>query len=121
MSGEDEKDPEVEQAVDELRREYVAEGLDRLTGLRKAIAAFRDRAPDATASLRTQFHRLAGSGAAYGFPDISEAAREAELWLATHPAMDADSVKRLEHTLARLEDAFARARREIESGELPGA
>ena len=49
-----------------------------LAELRKDIEAFAPRRADVAAELRTGFHRLAGSGGSYGFPEISAIAREVE-------------------------------------------
>src|SRR5207247_8958506 len=40
---------------------------------------------DPAGSLMMRFHRLAGSGGSYGFPEISQIAREQEQWIATGP------------------------------------
>ena len=61
----------------ELRREYLSEAPARLGELRKDLAAACAGEADAVASLKTRFHRLAGSGGSYGFPDITTASREA--------------------------------------------
>jgi len=105
----------LEEAYKALRREYIAEAPGRLAELRKDIAAFRAGEPDATASLRTRFHRLAGSGGSYGFPVISEISRETERWLKDLPATtpSSDSVSRLEQAVTRLSGAFNQAAGEI--------
>jgi len=97
---------EVEEAFQELRREYLAESADRLADLRSDIAGFRNGTADSAASLKTHFHRLAGSGGSYGFPDVSAIAKEAELWIATGPPADSAAVARLEETIDGLEAAF---------------
>jgi HPt (histidine-containing phosphotransfer) domain-containing protein len=108
---EDELDPALEQ----LRREYLVQGSAHLAALRRGIAAFAAGAAAAATGLRAQFHNLAGSGGAYGFPEISAVAREMELWLATAPTADPDAAAHLAQGLSRLDAAFARARGELES------
>ncbi|MEO6057378.1 MAG: Hpt domain-containing protein, partial [Gemmatimonadales bacterium] len=76
----------LDDAMLELRREYLAEFPERLEELRDDIAAFRALRPEAAASLKNRFHRLAGSGGSYGFPAISVIAREMEQWMAAKPA-----------------------------------
>ncbi|HET7469569.1 MAG TPA: Hpt domain-containing protein, partial [Gemmatimonadales bacterium] len=76
----------LDDALIELQREYLAEFPERLEELRTDIAAFRALRPEAAASLKSRFHRLAGSGGSYGFPEISVVAREMEHWMATKPA-----------------------------------
>ncbi|MBA3522047.1 MAG: diguanylate cyclase [Gemmatimonadales bacterium] len=83
-----------------LRREYLAGVPARLEELRQDIAAFRGGQKEALASLKIRFHRLAGSGGSYGFPEISAIAREMEQWIATRPA--AAEAGRLDEAVARL-------------------
>jgi diguanylate cyclase (GGDEF)-like protein len=91
----------------ELQREYIAELPARLEELRADTQAFEAGDPDAAASLRTRFHRLAGSGGSYGFPEISAVAREMELWItAGPPRSEAD---RLRSALDRLGGMVDRA------------
>ena len=103
---------EVDELFQELRREYLAESADRLAELRSDVAGFRAGAAEAAASLKTHFHRLAGSGGSYGFPDVSAIAKEAELWIATRPAPDTEAVARLEVAIDRLQAAFNAEKRE---------
>ena len=72
------------EAYRELQREYLAELPTAIADLRQNIEAFR-RGEDVVAELRTGFHRLAGSGGSYGFPEISEIARAAEQSVASSP------------------------------------
>jgi diguanylate cyclase (GGDEF)-like protein len=105
----------LEEAFNDLRREYIAEAPGRLAELRKDLAAFRAGEPDATASLKTRFHRLAGSGGSYGFPEISTISREAERWLKEAPALEPsqDYLARLEEAVQRLSGAFNTAAAEV--------
>ena len=59
-----------------LRRTYAAELPERLRAIEVATAALRDRGWDTriATDLQEMAHRLAGSAAIYGFPEISEAA-----------------------------------------------
>jgi HPt (histidine-containing phosphotransfer) domain-containing protein len=80
-----------EEAYRELQREYLEE-------LPKLFAEL------VLPALRGRFHRLAGSGGSYGFPEISEIARAAErLVMSDTPPAEAgkldDAVKRLEAVL----------------------
>lgn len=101
--------PELEQALAQLRREYVAESPARLQELRKDIAAFRAGEADASRSLSVRFHRLAGSGGSYGLPEISEVGREMERWLKTGPAPGPEAATKLDDALQRLASSFDRA------------
>jgi diguanylate cyclase (GGDEF)-like protein len=71
-------------AILELRRQYLLAMPDRLEELRADVAALRGGGKDASLSLRSRLHRLAGSGGSYGFSELSALAREAERWLATN-------------------------------------
>lgn len=59
-----------------LRLTYAAELPERLRAIEVAAASLRDRGWDSriAADLQEMAHRLAGSAAIYGFPDISDAA-----------------------------------------------
>lgn len=101
-------------ALAELRREYLFEAPGRLAELRKDVAAFRAGEGDALTSLIRRFHRLAGSGGSYGFPDISEIARGGERWLKTdQPASSEVNATRLEELVDRLAAAFDAAGRDL--------
>ena len=102
---------EVDELFKQLRREYLSESGDRLAELKAAVLAFRNGSAGATTLLKTQFHRLAGSGGSYGFPTVSAIAKEAELWIAAGPPADAASVARLEEVIDRLAAAFETQKR----------
>jgi diguanylate cyclase (GGDEF)-like protein len=94
-------------AMLELQREYLSDFADRLEELRDDIAAFRALRPEAAASLRTRFQRLAGSGGSHGFPEISVVAREMEQWMAAKPAPG--EAPRLDEAVDRLATLFRQA------------
>lgn len=102
-----------------LRREYLTEAPARLGELRKDLAAVRAGEPDATASLKVRFHRLAGSGGSYGFTTISTASREAERWLIEHPALDDEGFALLGGIIGRIAAAFDEGAREFGLPEAP--
>jgi diguanylate cyclase (GGDEF)-like protein len=103
------------EAYRELQREYLGELPAALAELRADIEAFR-RGERVAPALATGFHRLAGSGGSYGFPEISEIARAAE-HLVAGPPSPAEAEK-LAQALRRLEAALtiARARVAAEAG-----
>src|SRR5262245_12776624 len=90
----------LDDAFLELPREYIEELPARLDELRADAAGFRAGEPAAVASLKTRFHRLAGSGGSYGFQDISDLARATEHWLATSPP--ASEASKVDDAIARL-------------------
>jgi diguanylate cyclase (GGDEF)-like protein len=107
------KDP-LQGALAELKREYLYDAPGRLAELRKDVAAFRAGEADASQSLIGRFHRLAGSGGSYGFPEISEIARGAEQWLKVErPAPGEVTSKKLEELVDRLAAAFDNAARDL--------
>ncbi len=101
-------------ALAELRREYLFDAPGRLADLRKDVAAFRAGESDAVLSLTRRFHKLSGSGGSYGFPEISELARSGERWLkAETPAPSEVAGARLDEIVDRLVAAFDAAAREL--------
>ncbi len=102
-------DEQFDEMFQQLRREYLAEAPERLAELRADAAAFAAADAGAAAALKTKFHRLAGSGGSYGFPEIGKLAQEAELWVASGPAPDPPGQARLAEALRKLEAEFARA------------
>ncbi len=98
---------------DELRREYLTEAPARLAELRKDWAAARAGEADATKSLKNRFHRLAGSGGSYGFPDISAQSRAAERWLMDNLTPDAAGLDQVEGMIAGIAGSFDQAALEL--------
>lgn len=106
---------ELEQDLlyEQLRREYLSEAPALLVELRKDLAAARAGEPDAQASLKSRFHKLAGSGGSYGFPAITEAARTGEMWLTDHVASSDDNFALLGAFVGRVAAAFDEAAKEL--------
>jgi HPt (histidine-containing phosphotransfer) domain-containing protein len=92
-------------AYRELQREYLREVPQAFAELRSLIESYR-RGDPVLPALKTGFHRLAGSGGSYGFPQISEIARAAEQLAATEPSPD--QAAGLEGAVRRLEEVWAR-------------
>jgi len=99
---------DLDEVLEALRREYVADGPARLAELRKDLAAFLAGEPDAAESLKSRFHRLAGSGGSYGFDEISVISREIEQWLKESDAVapTPENAGRLSRAVQRLSAAF---------------
>jgi chemotaxis protein histidine kinase CheA len=71
--------PDVEQQLAALRQGYAERLPERAARLEADVAALVERWDDAAAGeLRRALHNLAGSGATYGFPEVSRAARAGE-------------------------------------------
>jgi diguanylate cyclase (GGDEF)-like protein len=110
----------LDDAMLQLQREYLAEFPDRIEELRSDIASFRALRPEAAASLKTRFHRLAGSGGSYGFPEISVVARDMEQWMGAKPAPG--EAPRLDEAVDRLAILFRQAQARLGSqSRAPGA
>ena len=99
-------------AYRELQREYLRELPAALAELRRTVEAFR-RGETVIPALKTGFHRLAGSGGSYGFPEISEIARAAEQAVALTPPAEAH---KLDDAIRRLESALTVARAQLAAG-----
>jgi chemotaxis protein histidine kinase CheA len=103
------------QQLRQLRREYLRDSSQRVDELHQLRTRLAHDAPAALADLRQAFHRLAGSGGSYGFPDVSARSREGERLivriesLATAPT-PAD-VAAIDQNIVAVTDAFADARR----------
>ena len=101
----------LDEAFLELQREYISELPARLEELRAEIEGFRAGAEQAATALRTRFHRLAGSGGSYGFPEVSVIAREMERWIASGPSRE--EAGRIEDAIERLNQVMSRARLQL--------
>ena len=76
----------ADSAILALQREYLASLPARLDELRADLASLDQGSTEAPASLKSRFHRLAGSGGSYGFTELSAIAREGERWLGQNPS-----------------------------------
>ncbi|HEY3934983.1 MAG TPA: diguanylate cyclase [Gemmatimonadales bacterium] len=119
--------PDIEktdEALSALRRDYLRDAPERLAELRKDLAAFRAGEPDALDSLRQRFHRLAGSGGAYGFPRVTVVAREMEHGILTPPIPTPQDADRFDQAIHDLRAAFDEAATDLDMpmvlGRLPG-
>lgn len=89
-----------------LRRTYAAQLGPTMDAIRRDWDRFRAETDlEAAERIRANVHRLTGSGATFGYPDLSEAARETEdllEWLADDGALPAKGVDRIEASLRTL-------------------
>src|SRR5690606_20703624 len=104
-----------EKVYDQLRREYLAGADARLAELRAEVESLRAGDREAASRLRARLHRLAGSGGSHGFPEISSAAREAEVMLRERGAGPADA-DALDDVVDRLAVAFSEAESSMRGG-----
>jgi chemotaxis protein histidine kinase CheA len=73
----DPEDP-LAQQLRQLRHEYLRDSGKRVEELRNLRIRIAQEGSAALPDLRQAFHRLAGSGGSYGFPDVSTRSRDAE-------------------------------------------
>ena len=109
-----------DEAYRELQREYLDDLPRIFAELRADIESFR-QGRAVVSALQTGFHRLAGSGGSYGFPEISEIARKAERFVTSRPPVEQagkldDAVKRLEAVLTLARSHFAAGPRATDIG-----
>lgn len=106
----------TEAAYRELQQEYLDELPRLFAELRADIDSFRN-GEKVVPALRTGFHRLAGSGGSYGFPEISEIARAAERFVMSDPPPA--QAEKLDDAVRRLEAVLTMARARFTP--MPGA
>jgi diguanylate cyclase (GGDEF)-like protein len=113
-----------DEAFADLQRDYLRDAPERLAELRKDLAALRSGEPDALASLRQRFHRLAGSGGSYGFPGVTDVARRMEQRILAEPRPTAQDGELFEQAIKDLRTAFDTAATSLDMptvlGRLPG-
>jgi HPt (histidine-containing phosphotransfer) domain-containing protein len=97
----------VAEALRELRREYHAESPARIAELQRGLAALAAGEDGAETDLVVLFHRLAGSGGAYGFPQVSTTARELERLLRSEPHWTPARLAEVEAGIQEIADAFS--------------
>lgn len=74
------REDEMKNALQALRRSYVAAWPEKHAGILENFrkANENEDAQEELTSLRFAFHKLAGTGTTYGFPEVTKRAREAE-------------------------------------------
>jgi chemotaxis protein histidine kinase CheA len=97
-----------------LRRDYLAEAGQRVAELQDLHARLAGGERGALDGLRRAFHRLAGSGGSYGFPEVSRVSREGEHLAhqveGTEAGLGAAELKALGDCIDGVAAAFAAAR-----------
>lgn len=98
----------------ELRREYTQKWPQKRDVLRALLlkCTVEGGPAETLQDIRNQFHRLVGSGATYGFPEVTELARHAEGILdtaikGTLKISEADKAK-IEKIIVSLDESFSR-------------
>ena len=120
---EDEAPDPLEAAMAALRAEYLYEAPERVRELSAALGRLRSGDATALEDLERYFHRLAGSGGSYGFPDITDRSRTAE-HVASRLVREARPIQRedfaiLEEQVLHIAEVFQAAQREFDAGTPP--
>ena len=106
-------DDKLEAALRQLRADYLAAAPERVAELWTAYARVQNGGVAALEGLGILVHRLAGSGGAYGLPDVTERAREADrecrLLIASLTPPTPDDLQRLRSGVQGIADAFHNA------------
>ena len=109
------EDDPLSLALRKLRGEYLADAPAKIAELWSAFERVQKGDREAAGALRTQVHHLAGSGGAYGLPDVTDCARKAEQLIdhvaASTAGPSTADLAQLRAHLADVADAFERARR----------
>ncbi len=84
---------------DELKQQYLKSLLDRIESIKGFVRDYRSGDAEIDQKIRILAHSLHGSGATFGFPEISEAAKEVEF------APEKDLIKKLTLLVKVLKEA----------------
>lgn len=113
-------DDPLEQQLRALRRDYLADSAQRVTELRQGRARLAAGEHTALPDLRQAFHRLAGSGGSYGYPQVSRSSREGEqlvqALIAGGRAPAAADLDAIDACIDRIASAFDEAGGELDAG-----
>jgi chemotaxis protein histidine kinase CheA len=108
-------DDPLEQQLRALRREYLADSVQRVAELREGRARLPEEPRTVLPQLRQAFHRLAGSGGSYGFPAVSRSSREGEQlvqgFLSAGTTPQPADLSAIDACIERIAAAFDEARR----------
>jgi len=119
-----ERDDLLAQQLQQLRREYLRDSSLRVDELRQLRARLPRDAGAALADMRQAFHRLAGSGGSYGFPDVSTRSREGERLImrleSLGAALGPADLAAIDQSVASVADAFAVAKKAMGTDGRPG-
>ncbi len=111
------RDDLLAQQLQQLRQEYLRDSSQRVDELRQLRTRLALDQRAALADLRQAFHRLAGSGGSYGFPDVSARSREGEqlaVRLASaDTALTPGDIAAIEQCVNGVADAFTAAKKTI--------
>ena len=117
---EDDAPDPLEAAMRTLRAEYLYEAPERIRELSAALGRLRTGEASALGDLGRCFHRLAGSGGSYGFPEITERSRTAEHTVSRLKGetrtLHREELGIIEEHVLNVAEAFQMAQREFDAG-----
>lgn len=107
------------QQIQQLRREYLHDSSKRVDELRQLSAQLAQDPRAPFADLHQAFHRLAGSGGSYGYPDVTARSREGEYLIVRLESTGAGptpaDLAAINQIIDRVADAFAAAKQTLSS------
>jgi chemotaxis protein histidine kinase CheA len=109
----------IKAAIEVLRKDYVNNWPEKRNHLETLFENLERDPKDTTiiGEFRMSFHRLAGSGGSYGLPEVTIAAREAELLIVRFLDGDKDispeTIKKIQNYIQSLDTIFTKAAMEI--------
>jgi len=119
----DSPDDPMAEVMRGLRAAYLGEAPVRIGELSASLGRLRRRDRSAVEELERYFHRLAGSGGSYGFPDVTTCSRAAEHAVHAIAAAGRDieraDLEVIERAILDLTEAFRLAQRDFDQGRIP--
>jgi HPt (histidine-containing phosphotransfer) domain-containing protein len=113
----------LETALRALRGEYLYEAPERIRELSAALGRLRAGDASGLDDLHRYFHRLAGSGGSYGFPEITESGRAAEhavvRMVGETRTLQREDFEALDAHVLRVAEVFQMAQRQFDAGGPP--
>lgn len=103
----------LEQILNDLRKNYIAAWPDKRKRMFSHLGNARNgqKAQDAVTGLRMEFHRIAGTGATYGFPEVTRLGRQAESYaerlIKGQEPISSEVLTKFEGFIVSLDQSFA--------------
>lgn len=118
----DSPDDPMAEVMRGLRAAYLGEAPERIRELSASLGRLRLRDRGALEEIERYFHRLAGSGGSYGFPDVTTRSRTAEHAVHAIAASGRDLERAdfevIERAILELTEVFRSGQRDFEQGRI---
>lgn len=105
-----------------LRAAYLDEAPERVRELSASLGRLRLRDRGALEEIERYFHRLAGSGGSYGFPEVTTCSRSAEHAVhaiaASRRDLERADFEMIEKAILDLTEVFRTAQSDFEQGKI---